>query len=254
MKTSLSLFLALGLFATTLDAKPASKTVSRTVTYKSGGEDVSAYLAMPEAKGKYPAVIMIHEWWGLNDWVKQMADALAAEGYVVLAVDLYRSKVATSPQDAQALMNGTPKDRVATDLKSAYAYLETLEEAKGQKVGSVGWCMGGSYSLLAARELGEKISASVICYGRVSQDKAELSSVKASVLGIFGGKDRGIPVEGVQAFEKELKAAGRDVELKIYENAGHAFMNPNNKAGYIEADAKDAWARTLAFFKKTLKG
>lgn len=230
-----------------------AKVVSKTVTYKSGSDDVSAYLAMPEEKGKYPAVIMIHEWWGLNDWIKEMATALASEGYVVLAVDLYRGKVASKPDEAGALMNGLPKDRATMDLKSAYDYLKTLPEVDIAKVGTIGWCMGGSYSLLAAKELGEKLTACVINYGRVSSDKNELRAVKASVLGIFGAQDRGIPVESVKAFEAALKELGQSVELKIYTNSGHAFMNPNNTKGYNKADAEDAWKKTLEFFKKTLK-
>ncbi len=230
-----------------------AKVVSKTVTYKSGSDDVSAYLAMPEEKGKYPAVIMIHEWWGLNDWIKEMATALASEGYVVLAVDLYRGKVASKPDEAGALMNGLPKDRATMDLKSAYDYLKTLPEVDIAKVGTIGWCMGGSYSLLAAKELGEKLTACVINYGRVSGDKNELRAVKASVLGIFGAQDRGIPVESVKAFEAALKELGQSVELKIYTNSGHAFMNPNNTKGYNKADAEDAWKNTLDFLKRTLK-
>lgn len=248
MKT-LALFLALLLAATPLQAK----VVSKTVTYKSGGDEVSAYLAMPEEKGKYPAVIMIHEWWGLNDWIKEMANALAGEGYVVLAVDLYRGKVASKPDEAGSLMNGLPKDRATMDLKSGYEYLKTLPEVSIAKVGTIGWCMGGSYSLAAAKELGDKVTACVINYGRVSSDKNELSAVKANVLGIFGGQDRGIPVEGVKAFEATLKELGRNVELKIYDDSGHAFMNPNNARGYNKTNAEDAWKRTLEFFKKTLK-
>ncbi len=231
-----------------------AKTISKMVTYKSGEEEVSAYLAMPEEKGKYPAVIMIHEWWGLNDWIKSMADALASEGYVVLAVDLYRGKVTNKPDEAGALMSGLPKDRASGDLKSAYAYLQSLSEVNAAKIGSIGWCMGGSYSLTVAKELGEKLTACVINYGRVSGDKNELSAVKASVLGIFGAQDRGIPVESVRAFETALKELGRMCEIKIYEDSGHAFMNPNNTRGYNKANAEDAWRRTIEFFKKTLKG
>lgn len=231
-----------------------AKTISKMVTYKSGEEEVSAYLAMPEEKGKYPAIIMIHEWWGLNDWIKSMADALASEGYVVLAVDLYRGKVTNKPDEASALMSGLPKDRAIRDLKSAYAYLQSLSEVNAAKIGSIGWCMGGSYSLTVAKELGEKLTACVINYGRVSGDKTELGTVKASVLGIFGAQDRGIPVESVRAFETALKELGRMCEIKIYEDSGHAFMNPNNTRGYNKANAEDAWRHTIEFFKKTLKG
>lgn len=183
-----------------------------------------------------------------------MADALASEGYVVLAVDLYRGKVTNKPDEASALMSGLPKDRAIRDLKSAYAYLQSLSEVNAAKIGSIGWCMGGSYSLTVAKELGEKLTACVINYGRVSGDKTELGTVKASVLGIFGAQDRGIPVESVRAFETALKELGRMCEIKIYEDSGHAFMNPNNTRGYNKANAEDAWRRTIEFFKKTLKG
>ncbi|MBC8042822.1 MAG: dienelactone hydrolase family protein [Rhizobacter sp.] len=246
------LILALALFIA-LSAQAAEK--GKTVKYKSGKDDVSGYLAMPEKKGTYPAVIMVHEWNGLNDWVKAQADDLASKGYVVLAVDLYRGKVGKTKEEAQALMQGLSKDRAAEDLKASYAYIETLDETKGQKVGSIGWCMGGGYALATAQILSEKLSACVVCYGFVTTDKKELAPVKAKVLGIFGGKDTGIPVDKtVKPFEAALKENGnKDVEIKVYPNSGHAFMNATNGMNtYNEADAKDAWAKTIAFFGKNL--
>jgi len=231
----------------------SSKVESKVVSYNSGKESVSGYFSKPKGKGTFPGVIMIHEWWGLNDWVKAMADSLAAEGYAVLAVDLYRGKVGKTREEATELMQGTPKDRVGGDLVAAYDYLSALPITKGKKVGSVGWCMGGGYSLTASNLLGSKLSACIICYGRVTTDAAFLKPIASPVLGIFGGKDRGIPVDSVKAFAALLNASGRSAELAVYDSSGHAFMNSNNERGYNATDAIDAWKKTLAFFALRLK-
>ncbi|MDX2130249.1 MAG: dienelactone hydrolase family protein [Chloroherpetonaceae bacterium] len=249
-----SLLLLVMLFCGSLFSQSkSSKVESKGVTYNSGNEKVSGYFSKPKSKGTFPGVIMIHEWWGLNDWVKAMADSLAAEGYAVLAVDLYRGKVGKTREEATELMQGTPKDRVSADLSAAYAFLNTLPETKGRKIGSVGWCMGGGYSLTAANLLGEKLSACIICYGRVTTESGFLKPVAAPVLGIFGGKDRGIPVDSVKAFAAALNASGRSAELAVYDSSGHAFMNPNNERGYNATDANDAWSKTLTFFATRLK-
>lgn len=240
-----------------LSASSMAKTTSKTVTYKSGAEEVSGYLTMPEAKGTYPAVILVHEWWGLNGWAKQMADSLAAEGYVVLALDLYRGKVTAKPDEAGQLLSGLPADRATKDLESAYAYLTSLPETKGKKVGTIGWCMGGKFALIAAEKLGANLSACVVNYGFFAVDKKMLGSVKAATQGNFGALDKGIPVEGkdgVKALESTLKEGGVTTDFKVYEKSGHAFMNnANGMNSYNAADAKDAWQRTLAFFGKHLK-
>jgi len=229
------------------------KVTTTTVTYPSGEEKVTGYLAVPPGKGPFPAVVVIHEWWGLNDWVKENARRFAGEGYVALAVDLYRGKVATDAELAHELSRGLPEDRATRDLVAAVTYLRSRADVDKKKIGAIGWCMGGGYSLALALKQSD-LRACVICYGRLVTDKAALSTMGASVLGIFGGQDRGIPVESVRQFEKTLKAAGKDVELHIYPNAGHAFMNPNNKAGYRQTDADDAWKHIDAFFARTLKG
>jgi carboxymethylenebutenolidase len=228
---------------------PAGGSVqSSTVTYVSGKDTVSAYLVVPEGKGPFPAVMVIHEWWGLNDWVKEAAGKLAQEGYAALAIDLYRGKVAATADEAHELMRGVPEDRAARDLRAAFAYLKGRKDVIPAKIGSVGWCMGGGYSLESAVLLPE-LSACVICYGRLVTDSASIAGINARVLGIFGGQDKGITRESVLGFEGDAKGMKKDVGVTIYPDAGHAFMNPNNAAGYREADARDAWARILAFFR-----
>lgn len=242
----------LGWLAIGVAAEPA-KVTTTSISYKSGEETVTGYLAVPEGKGPFPALVVIHEWWGLNDWIKENARRFAGQGYVALAVDLYRGKVATDVDLAHELSRGLPEDRALRDLKAAVAYVRSRPDVEKNHIGSVGWCMGGGYSLTLALHQAD-LRACVICYGRLVTDKDALAKVGASVLGIFGGHDRGIPVESVRQFEKALKAAGKDVTLHLYEHAGHAFMNPNNKGGYRQADAEDAWKQIDEFFARTLKG
>jgi carboxymethylenebutenolidase len=225
----------------------------QTVSYKSGDEAVSSFLVTPEGKGPFPAVVVIQEWWGLNAWVKDQARALAKEGYVALAVDLYRGKVAEKQEDAHQLMMGAPPDRIARDLRAAYAWLDARPDVKKTRIGSIGWCMGGRFSLdLATRE--PRLAAAVAYYGAPPTEPASIAAIKAPVLGNYGGDDKGPSPDQVKAFEAAMKAAGKAIDVKIYEGAGHAFANVNNPwGGYREAAAKDAWSRTTAFLAKHLK-
>jgi carboxymethylenebutenolidase len=225
---------------------------SKTVSYKSGDETVEGMLYAPEGKGPLPALVVIHEYWGLNDWVKEQAAKLAGQGYVTLAVDLYRGKVATTPDEAHELMRGVPEDRVARDLQAAVEFLKTQSNVKKDRMGSIGWCMGGGYSLNVALQE-PALTAAVINYGHLATDADSLKKINAAILGIFGGQDRGIPVEDVKKFEQALKQQGKKVEIIIYPDAGHAFENPNNKTGYRADDAADAWKRTTSFLEGTLK-
>jgi carboxymethylenebutenolidase len=230
-----------------------ARAAEETVSYKSGDENVSAFLAKPEGKAPFPAVIVIQEWWGLNDWVKDQTRALAKEGYIALAVDLYRGKVAAKQEDAHQLMMGTPRDRALRDLKAAYAYLQGRPDVNKAKVGAIGWCMGGMYALALAVEE-PALAAVVAYYGAPPTDPDALAKIKAPVLGNYGGEDKGPSPEQVKAFEAAMKKGGKTIDVKIYEGAGHAFANVNNPwKGYREAAAKDAWARTTAFFAKYLK-
>jgi carboxymethylenebutenolidase len=247
MKKSLSLFVTLLLWA------PAGSAAnSRTVSYKSGDETVQGILYTPAGKGTFPALIVIHEYWGLNDWVKDQASKLADQGYVALAIDLYRGKVATTPDMAHELMRGVPEDRAYRDLHAAFEYLASQPNVKKDRIGAIGWCMGGGYSLDVALQE-PTLAADVINYGHLATDRESLKKINAPLLGLFGGQDRGITPEDVHKFGEAMDQLGKKVEIKIYDDAGHAFENPNNREGYRAADAADSWNRTVEFLADTLK-
>ena len=224
----------------------------KTVSYKSGDETVHGVLFSPKGKGPFPALVVIHEYWGLVPWVKEQAAKLSDQGYVTLAVDLYRGKATDSPEVAHELMRGLPEDRANRDLLAAVQYLKSLRNVNPAKIGSIGWCMGGGYSLdLAIAD--PTLAADVINYGHLATDPARLQQIHAPILGLFGAQDKGIPPADVRKFEQDLKQMGKKIDVTIYPDAGHAFQNPDNKTGYRPADTADAWNRTLEFLSATLK-
>jgi carboxymethylenebutenolidase len=225
---------------------------SKSVSYKSGDETVQGILDTPAGKGPFPGIIVIHEWWGLNDWVKDQATKLSDLGYVTLAIDLYRGKVATAPDEAHELMRGLPEDRAKRDLHAAFDFLASQPNVKKDRIGSIGWCMGGGYSLDVALQE-PTLRAVVINYGHLATDTDALKAINASTLGLFGGQDRGITPDDVQKFTKTMKQLGKQIDVTIYPDAGHGFENPVNKDGYRPDDAADAWKRTVKFFAATLK-
>lgn len=244
MKTTVLLTLLLSATAFAANGK--------TVSYKSGDETVHGVLFSPKGKGPFPALVVIHEYWGLVPWVKEQAAKLSDQGYVTLAVDLYRGKATDSPEVAHELMRGLPEDRANRDLLAAVQYLKSLKNVNPAKIGSIGWCMGGGYSLdLAIAE--PTLAADVINYGHLATDPSRLQQIHAPILGLFGAQDKGIPPADVQKFEQDLKQMGKKIDATIYPDAGHAFENPNNKAGYRPADAADAWNRTVEFLAANLK-
>lgn len=237
------------------EIKPAQPVQGREVAYATvNGKPVHGYLARPaNAKGSLPGIIVIHEWWGLNDNIRHMADRLAGEGYVALAVDLYGGKAATTPADAETLMKSVFADTAAADtnLQQAYAYLH--DKANTSRIGVIGWCFGGGWSLQTALMLPDRIAATVMYYGRPVDDVTALSKLKMPLIGFFGEEDHGITVKDVQTFQQALKQAGVKAEIHEYPHAGHAFANPSGKNYQADA-AQDAWRRTVAFFARYLKG
>jgi len=231
---------------------PSSAVDSEVVIYATvDGVEASGYLARPQgASGPLPGIIVIHEWWGLNDNIRSMADQLAAEGYQALAIDLYDGQSGSTPDEAMALMSAS-RDKTAAlteNVKQAFAYLE----GDGQKVGTIGWCFGGGWSLGTAIALPSDIDATVIYYGPPVTDEESLAPLEMPILGFFGAKDGGIPVDSVRAFESALDALGKDAAIHIYDDADHAFANPSGR-NYQEEPAKDSWTKTLAFFEQHLK-
>lgn len=242
------------------DASSQSGLQNQSISYFDG---ISGYLVYPDTQNetgtsgqeqprKLPAVVMIHEWWGLNDNIKDMADELASEGYVVLAADLYNGEVATTPDKAMQLV-GTVREnpeQAISNLQSAVQYLASLPNVNSSRIASLGWCFGGGQSLqLALNSEQNPLAATVIYYGNLVNDTNELSKINWPVLGIFGDQDQSIPVESVNAFEQALNETGITNEIYIYPGVGHAFANPSGD-NYAPAETVDAWEKTLAFLKK----
>lgn len=206
------------------------------------------YYAEPEAKGDYPGVVMIHEWWGLNGNVKAAAQRLASEGFKVLAVDLYDGEVAATPDRAQELAAGVDEAVAIENMQAAVSY---LQDQGVTKVASWGWCFGGGQSLALSIN-GTPLNATVIYYGSLEADPLELSSIRWPVLGVFGDKDTVVPVSSVKKFRTMLDGLGVKNEIYIYHGMGHAFANPSNP-GFAPKETEDAWKKTVLFLNKTLK-
>ncbi|MEM7063772.1 MAG: dienelactone hydrolase family protein [Cyanobacteria bacterium P01_B01_bin.77] len=241
-------------------ASPAAKDVApgavttEDVTYGTfDGTSFTGYLAKPaEAESPLPGLIVIQEWWGLNDNIRTMTRRLAAEGYAALAVDLYDGDVAETPEDAKVLVQAAIQnsDRLTQNVLAAYSYL--TDEQQVPKVGSIGWCFGGTWSLNTALALPTELDAAVIYYGgQISTDPATLEPLQMPIQGHFGALDSNPSPETVQAFETALNDLGKDTEIYIYEGANHAFANPSGTRYSAEA-ADLSWQRTVAFLKQHL--
>lgn len=212
--------------------------------------EVQGFLAKPKEPGNYPGVIMIHEWWGLNENIKEMAKILAKEGHVVFAIDLYDGEVAADAARAgelSAQVRDNP-DEAVQKMKNTAAYLK--EQQQVQKLASLGWCFGGQQSLQLA--LNEELDATVIYYGRLTDDKEQLQNIQWPVLGIFGEEDTSISVASVKGFEAALDELGVENQIYIYPGVGHAFANPSG-ANYAEKETVDAWEKTVMFLDENLK-
>lgn len=209
-----------------------------------------AYLSLPpNAKPPIAGIVVIHEWWGLNDHIKHWSDRLAGAGYAAVAVDLYGGTVATTPDEAMAAMKTVNAERAEEILAAAHAFLAKDPRIQAKKRGVIGWCFGGGWSLRQALAV-ENLDAAVIYYGRLETEPKELTKIEAKVLGIFGNQDHGIPPKTVDAFDAALTTAGVEHEIYRYD-APHAFANPSN-ARYNQAAATDAWSHVQAFLKANL--
>ena len=210
-----------------------------------------AYLSLPEgAKAPLPGVIVIHEWWGLNDHIMHWADRLAADGYAALAVDLYGGVVATTREEAMATMKKVDDAKARAVLVAAHRFLVEDERVKAPRTGSIGWCFGGGWSMQAAMALPD-LDAAVVYYGHVPMDAKLFAGVKAPVLGVFGNQDDGIPPKHVDGFDAALTSAGVKHEILRYE-APHAFANPSSPA-YHAKEAGEAWEKVRGFLRAELK-
>jgi carboxymethylenebutenolidase len=220
-------------------------------------EDVKGYLVRPQQKGMVPGVVVIHEWWGLTDQIKHVADRLAEEGYMAIAPDLYRGKLGTDAGLAHELMRGLNENWAVDVVTGAVSQLRAIEarERRGpatgrMPVGTIGFSMGGRISLATALA-GADVQAAVIYYGSVETDKAALAPLAVPLLGIYGNEDRDIPLDQIRAFQTALKEAGKDATVLVYPGVGHTFFNEERPSYDAEA-AKDSWERTKMFLKKNL--
>ena len=229
-------------------------TLGDDVTYGTKNDKpLKGFLATPEATGKRPAIILIHEWWGLNDDIRAKAEAFAKQGYVALAVDLYGGKSTTTSAEARKLASAVrgDMDGAFANLKTAVAYLKQQTNVDGTRIASIGWCFGGGWSYQMARNnLGVK--ASVIYYGSFSPED-DLSKMRTEILGHFAENDRSIRVDQVNAFGAKLKTLEGHHEIYIYPNTSHGFASrPDSNRNYAKDAAETAWKRTMAFLKKYL--
>ncbi|MCO5184952.1 MAG: dienelactone hydrolase family protein [Anaerolineae bacterium] len=232
--------------------RSASDYTNITFTGADGVERVG-YLATPDGDGPHPAVLLIHEWWGLNDGITELADALAAEGYVVLAADAYRGETTRMFPRALWLRITTPQEQIFADVDAAFDHLRGLESVDAERVASMGFCFGGGESLQLGMRQGENLALTILYYGSVVTDPDLLRPLTEGkgVLGIFGEEDQQIFVEDVIEFEAALNTLDIPNEITIYPEVGHAFLNEDN---YDEpGTAMDAWQQTLAFLEANLK-
>lgn len=224
------------------------------VQYPSDGVTVHAYLVGAAGKGPRPAIIVVQEWWGLNDHVKDIARRFAQEGYIAIAPDLYSRlghRVTTDSNEAGKLMGSLRQEEGLKDLNATLAYLQSLPEVNRDKIGVIGFCMGGSYALMLPC-VNQAVKAAVPFYGQVPSPDLPIKNLASPILYIYGEDDGWITKTDVQRLANALKKYGKQGEIKTYPSAPHAFFNDTRKDVYKPAEAKDAWARTLAFFKQHL--
>jgi carboxymethylenebutenolidase len=239
-------------FGSSVFADPLLLAAAANISFPGADNTIlRGYLALPAGKGPFPAVLMIHEWWGLNQNIKLLADALAAQGYVVLAADAFRGRVAQTAGEAQKQVADTPPAQIAADLDAFLKYLRSRPDVDPQKVASLGFCFGGTQSMYLGTRRPE-LAAVIIFYGSGPiTDVKDLGSMKEAgpVLGIYGENDGNIPVDKVKAFGQALKAKGVKNTITIYPGVGHAFVKADNynKGGTPEK----AWKQMIQFLKDT---
>ena len=225
----------------------------QNVSFASNGGTAHGYLALPES-GSGPGLVVIQEWWGLTEHIKDMTDRFAAEGFVALAPDLYGGRTTHDSAEAGQLMQDLPVTKAATDLAGAVDFLLGHDAVTSSSVGSVGFCMGGGFVLVMAAQQGDKVGAAVPFYGVGGYDQVDLGGITAPVLGHFGTEDGFAPPAQVDALEAELQAKAKgSVEIVRYPGAGHAFANDENPMGtYDAALATQAFARSVEFLRANL--
>lgn len=233
---------------------PAFTASGETVTYATiDGANIEGYLAVPEGEGPFPGLVLIHEWWGLNQNIRDLADDFAGQGYVALAVDLYEGESTTDQSRARELSSGVQNnmERAQENLRQATEFLREQPNVQDDALASVGWCFGGGWSYqMAKNDFG--LDASVMYYGRFSPHE-DHSHMRTDIIGHFGEDDMSISVDDVRTFQATLSTTNGDHEIYIYPNSGHGFANEDNAAAYNPEAARVAWERTLAFLSEHVR-
>jgi carboxymethylenebutenolidase len=224
--------------------------MGENVQFQSNGGTTTGYLAIPKS-GNGPGVVVIQEYWGLVDHIKDVCERFADEEFVALAPDLYHGKIAKSPDEAGKMMMALRIDEAEKDLSGAINYLLAQPATTSDKVGTVGFCMGGALSLYAATK-NENVGACVVFYGGHPNVKPDLSKLHCPVLGIYAERDGFVTPESVRELEAKLKALGKSIETHIYPGVDHAFFNDTRPQVYNAEAANDAWRRTIEFLRKHL--
>lgn len=219
------------------------------IDFGSNSGKASGYLASPAEPG--PGVIVIQEWWGLVPHIEHVADRLADAGFTALAPDLYHGKKAKGPDEAGKMMMSLRIDEAARDLDGAISYLAALPAVKSERVGTIGFCMGGALSLYAASR-NQNVGACVVFYGGHPNVQPDLASLQAPVLGIYAGRDTFVSPAVVADLDSRLSAVGKRHEFHTYADAQHAFFNDDRPEVYDAVAAADAWTKTLAFLRREL--
>jgi carboxymethylenebutenolidase len=237
--------------ATTVE--PAKPVVAEMLPYAEVDEQlVYGYFAFPaDMVDPLPGVIVIHERWGLDDGVRALADRIAGQGFVVLAVDLFGGETATDIAGARKLMVDVVENVELTNENIRQAYQFLIDSGQAPKIASLGWSFGGGWALNAAMLFPADLDAVVIYYGQVTASEERLAPVTAPILGLFGENDRGVPADSVRAFEAVLEKLGKENEIQIYAGVGHAFADPE-ALNYNPEKAELAWARVVEFLNRYL--
>lgn len=222
------------------------------ITFNGNGNEVPGYLAQPQGAGPFPSLVVIQEWWGLNNHIKDIAERFAREGFVALAPDLYRGKVAEEPDEARKLAMELDREHAVRDIQGAIDFLIAQPFVQPPQAGVLGFCMGGGLSLWMSH-MGKHIGASIVFYGGGAPlDEATAAQVSAPILGIYGEKDGGIPLETIRQNEALLQQHGKTAQFHIYPDAPHAFFNDTRESYRPEA-AQDAWQKALAWLREHLQ-
>lgn len=232
--------------------KPTASPDTARVHLGPAGGGTDAFVAYPAGTGAAASLVVVHEWWGLNNQIRELARRLAKQGYVAIVPDLYHGKVADDPESAHVLMRGVDEDEAVSELSAAAAWLRSQPRTAKRNVGVMGFCMGGRLAELLAFQ-DSALSAAVIFYGSPESRPERVARLHAALIGHYGAEDQGIDTSRVAAFRELLNNAGKHAEIYVYSGAGHAFMN-QEQPSYRPDAAQLAWARTLAFLQKYLKG